>query len=250
MLSGQKYGSVKSSAPGLGSTMCHNNQSARDDIADKDFVCDRQIWFLFAWEKRIANSMCVELFRESECAQLNQVRRGHGVLDVIWEEIWVGGWAGDTQDIWYGQTNLKFAHKFTKTKERQLQMFPQMRNSVTYQQLSTSWKSGRAEPIKSDKAKICRVISKIYHLPMISGCFLHFSCQWQIPGGARVISSSFSCDGILSDRKQCPAWRPWYLQWQNRSLLPSSSWIDHSLTLLGSLGEFGTDRRRDRSEKR
>lgn len=48
MLSGQKYGSVKSSAPGLGSTMCHNNQSARDDIADKDFVCDRQIWFLFA----------------------------------------------------------------------------------------------------------------------------------------------------------------------------------------------------------
>ena len=48
---------------------------------------------------RIANSMCVELFRESECAQLNQVGRGHGVLDVIWEEIWVGGWAGDTQDI-------------------------------------------------------------------------------------------------------------------------------------------------------
>ena len=43
--------------------------------------------------------MRAELFRESECAQLNQVRRGQGVLDVISREIWAAGWAGDTQDI-------------------------------------------------------------------------------------------------------------------------------------------------------
>ena len=63
-------------------------------------VTDKYVFFsLERKDEKCKFNVCVELFRELEFAQLNQVRRGHGVLDVILEEIWAGGWAGDTQDI-------------------------------------------------------------------------------------------------------------------------------------------------------
>ena len=144
-----------------------------------------------------------------------------------WKEIWAAGWAGDTQDIWYGRTNLKFVQNFTETENNNLQMFPQMKNSVTCGQWTICSikfrKAVQLKPIKSDKAKICSIKQSLANLPMIKMFSLLLNCLWQISGGVRVISrnshssswAAFPPDPHLIWSQARPTLpRPWSLQWQ------------------------------------
>lgn len=130
---------------------------------------------------------------------------------------------------WNLSTNLQ------KLKNDNLLIFPQTRNSnmrAIDHEVNTGWKSWRAKLIKSDKDRICRICSATTS----PRSFLDFSCDWQIPGGVRVIWSCFSCDGILSDGKQCPQ--------QHARSDPCDDKIDllpqfTPITLLDSFGELG-----------
>ena len=129
-----------------------------------------------------------------------------------WKEIWAAGWAGDTQDIWYGRTNLKFVQNFTETENNNLQMFPQMKNSVTCGQWTICSikfrKAVQLKPIKSDKAKICSIKQSLANLPFV---FLYFwivfdkyevVCAWFRGTATLLLELLFLLIPILSDRKQ------------------------------------------------
>ena len=86
---------------------CHNNQSVRkapyhtaQGILSSSFeLISRQtnsFASLLSWQRRKdqnCNNACGIIWGELKCAQLNQVRRGHGVLDVILERN-MGRWLG------------------------------------------------------------------------------------------------------------------------------------------------------------